>query len=196
MARHAFADGLDVYVSPPGSQMAGSLSVYQSGRQEALAKELEWLNDSGVIVGQRFQTKPYEVYRAYLRQTEPMIKELVDLQKKLDQENRTVSLQLLSAMVQRVSIENTALKQVVLPQNRLLGSFLEIQLVVTSLEDAVQYWQAANRHRRFSRRNLLFRVEEDTVLRIKVKTALNAIESLAQTQNDLKAVSLELRKDH
>lgn len=168
---------------------------------ELLKKDLENIEDiSGStrspVVGQPFKLRPYEIYRNYLKAIEPLSIELVAIQNRINAQQNIVSLQQLGALVQRVSIENQALKKTFQYGETEFDSYKTLQTAIHNLEDAIQYWRLANHHRRFSRSNTRYRSDDDEVLQLKLKTALNSIDNLVQAKKDFKATTLELQKEH
>lgn len=89
-----------------------------------------------------------------------------------------MSLQKLGALTQQVSTDNTRFRDNFTHGEEAFQSYQLIQKAIRNLEEAVSYWRISNQYRALYRGEATAKDEDDEVLRVKLETALSAIEEL------------------
>lgn len=131
-----------------------------------------------------------EIYRDYLIQSQKIRDDLLDIKAKMDATQWTLSLQQLGALSQGVSAQNTRFSRMFHHGEEGFRSYQLIEQAVHSLEEAIQYWRLSQQYKKTFRETAREQAADDQVLRIKLQTALTAIEDLKA----LKDMQLALKK--
>lgn len=127
-----------------------------------------------------------DIYRAYIVKAADIRTDLLRVKTRMDTSDWNLSLQQLGAMAQQVSARNTRFSREFKYGEEAFYSYQLIEKAVTALEDAISYWREANRYRLLYRGTAREHAEDDEVLRLKLQTALSAIDELNAFQ-DLQA---------
>jgi hypothetical protein len=125
------------------------------------------------LVGRNISTR--DIYRSYLEQADSISRQLLAIQPRLSQ---TLSLQQLGALTQSLSAENQRFRNAFTHGEEQFYTYQLIQTAIQNLEDACSYWRIANRYRALYRGSGQEHASDDQILRIKLQTALNAIDQL------------------
>jgi hypothetical protein len=129
-----------------------------------------------LVVGETIKAR--DIYRTYLKKAAELSEELVSVRQKLDLNKQTVSLQQLGAMSRNLTAENAHFKDTFRFGEDKFQTYQLIEKAVYNLEDAIKYWQMTNRFRWLYRGSSGERDEDDAILKIKLQTAVNAIDEL------------------
>jgi len=149
--------------------------------------------NASVIAGQDIKARG--IYKAYLERASKISTELLWVRKRLDLQDRTLSLQQLGALSQRLSLDNTRFKGTFTHGEEKFQSYQLIEKAVSNLDDAISYWRLSNRFRRMYRGGALEKREDDELLQTKLQTALNAIDELKVIIDTREALSRDLQED-
>ncbi|MBX2860270.1 MAG: hypothetical protein KTR14_03485 [Vampirovibrio sp.] len=135
-----------------------------------------------------------QVYQAYVERAADISQELVRVKKWADVKGGMLNLQHLSARTQQVQMKNQEFAQAFDHGEEEFYTYQLIQKAVASLEDAVTYWRHANTYREMFRGSTLNQYEDDETLKIKLKTAFNAIQELDRIRETADAMRLEAQQ--
>ena len=132
-----------------------------------------------------------DVYRRYLIKAEKISHDLIEIRGRLQPPNQAkqLSVQQLGALSQHISAQNTRLKGSFSHGEDQFRSYQLIQTAVGNLEDAIYYWRTANKYRELYRETAIEKIEDDDVLKLKIRTALNAIDELEEIFNIREALN-------
>ena len=125
-----------------------------------------------------------DVYRRYLIKAEKISHDLQP-----PTQAKQLSVQQLGALSQHISAQNTRLKGSFSHGEDQFRSYQLIQTAVGNLEDAIYYWRTANKYRELYRETAIEKIEDDDVLKLKIRTALNAIDELEEIFNIREALN-------
>lgn len=148
------------------------------------------IDNSSVIEGQELKAR--SLYRAYLKQASVISDELLDIRKRMQAQAGTITLSQLGALVQSLSSENKRFKQSFTHGEEKFQSYRLIEKALTNLEDSIHYWRLSNHFRTSARGGAQERVEDDEILKVKLQTALNAIQELERITATRKALTQQL----
>jgi hypothetical protein len=101
-------------------------------------------------------------------------------------------LQQLGAFTQSLSAENLHFKGSFTHGEEKFQTYQLIQTAIHNLEDASNYWRIANRYRSLYRGSLREHMEDDQILKLKIQTALNAIDELKNIVHTRESLSKDL----
>jgi hypothetical protein len=146
--------------------------------------------NASVIIGQDIKAR--DVYRLYLKHAEGISADLLNVRKQLDLQARTVNLQQLGALTQRLSLDNARFKNAFTHGEEEFHTYQLIEKAVISLEDAVRYWRIANEYRPIYRGSAREKGEDDEILKLKLQTAMNAADALSAIIDTRKALEQDL----
>lgn len=138
---------------------------------------------------------PPEGQAAYLRfliVAQRVLDRLYLLNKRIGATDANITLQQLAAMTHEIRLEADRYNQRREPNTDSLYSAQLIQRAVENLQDAVYYWQATDKVRAPYRSTLREKMLDDEVLRVKVKTAVQAVEELKTLQDLAQSVDRHL----
>lgn len=140
--------------------------------------------------------KSQQLYQAYRKQIAGITKSLVDMKDKLDNRNTDPSfnLQQLGAMSHGLATRNKQVRHGFKHGEEDLQSYQLIDQAVRALDEAVTYWRSVYHYRQQYRGNAWEQTDDDDVVRIKLETALTAIDSLKQLQ-DTQAILKKMETD-
>jgi glutamate mutase epsilon subunit len=150
--------------------------------------------NASVIVGRSIKAR--DIYRSYLERAAVLSGGLLKVRQHLDLNDRSMTLQELGAMTQRLSAENLHFRGSFHHGEERFQTYRLIEKAITNLEDALNYWRAANKYRPLYRGSAREVREDDEVLRIKLQTAVNAIDELKIIEDTREALSKDLTEDN
>jgi hypothetical protein len=131
-----------------------------------------------------------EIYRAYVTKAEALRTDLVRVKTRMDESDWNLSLQQLGAMAQQVATRNTRFSREFKYGEDGFYSYKLIEKAARALDDAVSYWREANKYRLLYRGTAREQAEDDEVLRVKLQTALSAIEELDEFEHLQKSLQV------
>lgn len=143
--------------------------------------------------GNSFATASLEsrqIYRDYLIKSQKIRDDLLMVKSRMDSTNWTLSLQQLGALSQGVSAQNTRFSRMFNHGEEGFRSYQLIQKAIHSLEEAIGYWRLSQQYKKTFRATAREQAADDQVLKIKLQTALTAIEDLKA----LKDMQIALKK--
>ncbi|MBY0449421.1 MAG: hypothetical protein K2X01_02190 [Cyanobacteria bacterium] len=129
-----------------------------------------------------------DVYRRYMTQAADVSQQLLHVRQDILVNGGSVSLQRLGAISQGLNSQNVLLKNALQNGETDFESYQLIQKAIAALDDATQYWRSANRYRPIYRGAGFEENEDNQLLKVKLQTAMTAIEQLQRivdTQNTL-----------
>jgi hypothetical protein len=139
--------------------------------------------------------KARDVYRLYLKKADEISEDLLHIRSRLSAEPRTISLQQLGAMVQRLSAENLRFAAGFQHGEQHFQTYQLIEKAVSNLQDAIAYWRVATQYRPLYRGSAREKADDDDVLELKIQTAVNAIDSLNTIVETRTKLSKDLEED-
>lgn len=149
--------------------------------------------NASAIVGQDIKARG--IYKAYLSRASEISNELLWVRKRLDLQDRTLTLQQLGALAQKLSLDNKRFRGTFTHGEEQFQSYQLIEKAVINLEDAISYWRLSNRFRRMYRGSASQKQEDAELLQTKLQTAMNAIEELNAIIETRDALSKDLQED-
>lgn len=132
--------------------------------------------EASVIVGQAIKAR--SIYKAYLEKASYISKELLMVRNRLGTQERTLTLQQLGALSQKLSLDNERFKGTFTHGEDQFQTYQLIQKAVGNLEDAISYWRISNHYRHIFRGSAREKLEDDELLQTKLQTAINAMDEL------------------
>lgn len=149
--------------------------------------------EASVIVGRDIRAR--DIYGRYIKRAASISEELLTIRKKLNAQGDTINLQQLGAICQRISLSNTRFKDTFQHEESQFQSYQLIQKAIGNLEAAISYWRISNQYRKVYRGGVRERMDDDEVLKVKLMTAMNAIEELKTIMQTREALSRDLDED-
>lgn len=152
---------------------------------EAVRRDLEKIDayategiygSASVIVGRDIRAR--DIYRAYIEKAAQLSSNLITIRPKLEAQDETLSLQQLGALAQRLSAQNSQFRDSFKHGESKFQTYRLIETAVINFEDAINYWRLSNRFRKTYKGSARERIEDDEILKIKLQTAMNAIDEL------------------
>lgn len=159
----------------------GALDNYAAGGQYL---------EASVVAGRDLKAR--DIYRGYLAKASEISTELLSVGKKLDTQSRMISLQQLGALVQRLSLDNAQFKNTFRHGEEQFQTYQLMQKAITNLEEAIQYWRMANQYRRIYRSAQTDQDADREIVRLKLQTAINAIDELKVIVDTRNALNQDL----
>jgi hypothetical protein len=147
-------------------------------------------DDASAIVGKDIKAR--DIYRRYIQRASSISEQLLSLRPRLTQNNQTMSLQQLGAFAQNLSAENQRFAGTFTHGEENFQTYQLIQTAITNLEDAINYWRISNRYRNLYRGSQKEQDQDQQILRLKIQTALNAIDQLKTIIQTREALSKDL----
>lgn len=176
--------------------MQGSARFTQGDTLDEVRRDLSQIDEKAAqglyveasrLVGRNIRAK--NIYKNYLDQADSISKQLLATGPRLSQ---TLSLQQLGALTQNLSAENQRFQKAFTHGEEQFHTYQLIQTAIRNLEDACNYWRIANRYRAFHRGSGQEHASDDQILRIKLQTALNAINQLQVITHTREALTKDL----
>ncbi len=149
--------------------------------------------NASVIIGKSLEGR--HIYRDYLAAADVISQNLLKLKTDLGQESGEISLQELGAKTQQVNADYAMLIKSLTHGETAFESFGLIRKAVTSLDDATRYWRLARRYRPVFRSGVVDKRDDDDILSLKIRTALEAIGSLDEIIKTRDALTKDLADD-
>jgi hypothetical protein len=143
--------------------------------------------EASVLVGRNIKAR--DIYKNYLERAEGISGQLLSVRPRLTE---TFTLQQLGAFTQSLSAENLRFKGTFTHGEEKFQTYQLIQTAIHNLEDASNYWRIANRYRSLYRGSLREHMEDDQILKLKIQTALNAIDELKSIVHTRESLSKDL----
>jgi hypothetical protein len=148
---------------------------------------------AGVLFGKDIKAR--DVYKVYLSRASKMSDELLDVRLTMLSRANTLSLQELGALAQRLSLNNNSFKRGFTHGEQQFQTYKLIEKAVTNLEDAITYWRISNRYRHWYRGSVTDHAADDEILKVKLETAMNAIDELKAIVEAREALTRDLVED-
>lgn len=149
--------------------------------------------EASVIVGQAIKAR--SIYKAYLEKATYISNELLVVRNRVDLQDRTLTLQQLGALSQKLSLDNAHFKDSFTHGEDQFQTYRLIQTAVSNLEDAISYWRISNRFRHIYRGSAKEKHEDEELLQTKLQTALNAIDELKVIIDTREALTKDLEEE-
>lgn len=148
--------------------------------------------EASVIVGKEIKAR--DIYLRYIKRAAGISDELLTIRTKMELQGDTINLQQLGAICQKISLTNSRFKDSFQYGEEDFQTYQLIQKAIGNLEAAISYWRIANQYRKVYRGGLQERMEDDEVLKVKLLTAMNAIEELKAVMETRAALSRDLEE--
>ncbi len=150
--------------------------------------------EASALVGQDIKAR--DIYTEYLAKASGISENLLRIRKQIELNDRTLTLQQLGALTQRLSAENMRFRDSFTHGQEKFQTYLLIQKAIENLEDAIRYWRISNHYRYIYRGSLMEQAEDDEILKIKIQTALNAIDELKGIMATREALGKDLEENN
>lgn len=147
--------------------------------------------EASVLVGRNIKAR--DIYRYYLVRADGLSKQLLSVRPRLTE---TFTLQQLGAFTQNLTAENRRFKSSFTHGEEKFQTYQLIQTAIHNLEDASNYWRIANRYRALYRGTLREHMEDDQILKLKIQTALNAIDELKTIVHTRESLTKDLMDEY
>jgi hypothetical protein len=134
-------------------------------------------------------------YRRYLKGIQPLMSDLFALKDNLDRMEQGFSVQQLAAAVASLHLKDELFKAGATPADLKRNSYQQIYKAIQAMDDAVTYWRTALQYRTTYRSNATDKVMDDELLRVKLSTAVIAIDKLKELEESRKALENTLNED-
>lgn len=149
--------------------------------------------EASVIVGQAIKAR--SIYNAYLAKASYICRELLMVRNRLDSQERTITLQQLGALSQKLSLDNARFQGSFTHGEDQFQTYQLIQKAIHNLEDAISYWRISNHYRHMFRGSAREKLEDDELLQTKLQTAINAMDELKVIIETREALTRDLNED-
>ena len=149
-------------------------------------------HDAAVLVGQDIKAR--DINGNYLKKASGISETLLKVRTRVAQHDNTLSLQQLGALSQRLTAENRGFRDSFQHGQESFQTYQLIQKAVVNLEDAISYWRLSNHYRFLYRGSVLEQAEDDEILKVKIQTAMNAIDELKGIVETRQALGRDLEE--
>lgn len=149
-------------------------------------------SNASTIVGRSIKAR--DIYQGYIQKAADISKNLLGVRSKLLSHGETISLQQLGALAQRLSAENMHFRDSFRHGEEQFQTYQLIEKAILNLEDAIRYWRVSNKYRPLYRGSARERLEDDEILKLKLQTAVNAIEELQAIMDTRDALNRNLHE--
>lgn len=149
-------------------------------------------SEASTLVGKDIKAR--DIYYQYLQKASGISESLLRIRKKIEFNDRTLTLQQLGALTQRLSAENMHFRDSFTHGQEKFQTYQLIEKAIHNLEDAINYWRVSNQYRFLYRGSVMEQAEDDEILKIKIQTAMNAIAELETIMQTREALGKDLEE--